>query len=1473
MKINHFSYKFFILFILLFSTLNAADYTCNGETVTNINNTTVDASASYVTSGVNQTARYFQFKTNKDGEVTISQNNNKPVSGYYNHKLEVGTGSCGSSNIHAGSGTTSDSVTFELKAGQTIYVRVVENNYQNELNFDIDFNFVVKDIKDHICSNPRPFALRSNQVIAGDLIAIGNSNICADDDDDGECDDDQLKRNDTSNIIFINSTSSSQVDSSHSGLTNTSGSTLSLPTNATVIWAGLYWQGELWDMKDDTEYAKQPLANQVKFKTPGSSYQDLTADDYNYFFVKMNSGNSGDAIWRNKDRYEMHYQGFKDVTSLVDSAGEGEYWLANIQATTGKLWYPGVEAAWTLQVIYSDPAGQPRSISVSDGFYGLYSNGSAGDDYANEINGLYGSSCPTGGANTGAYDYSINFDITGFVTPVNTGFDTDFTVFVTESDPDGAQYNSSYPEQLSVTLNDGSRFYIDGPNANPSTTDAWAYAITNKDGSDNTNRTPNYNYPIGMTIKNYTKTDALDTNQTSTNIKFQTDGDRLIIGVIGFATDLRKPNLCYDYAYSQNTLYFTEENDGSNAPRIVGNVSNDDIDVKLFIKNKESDILAENMSVHILDINTSQATYVRDTTGVLYYGDVARTQIDDSSLNVSDSYIKNIPIGDLSNQEYFYTYYSLSPSVSSIDIPLNARVDYNITLPTGGTDITIPYQLYLNSDIEMCSNNSFNYTPAKGIFNVVHNKLYDKDVTGGTNQAYNLPTQVVGRVGNFKVISIDSNTTDGVDTLTPVSTMVSIEMIDLNAFNTTEISCGELNSSISEKIWVTFEDNATSTPFDNSLVPSSFYSQARQSASFRITYNAANSDGDLIGLSKTGDTWHLENFPDYGGTSCTNNENENVVTVCANNGVSESSGLDDEGLKACMECIYGLNTKYICSQDNFSIRPESFLIKIDDQNQTNPSTKLRLADNVSGNTSPITNRVDISAGYNYNVEINATSHVNGSNALGYLMSYASNITDRTFEYEWAPTTTPSSCNDTDNKFGSNNDFDMGSTIELNSSVSQVGEYTLRMRDTVWTQVDSDPSFMTHHIGSYFLSSATLDCVADSSVVRSDVTYPSSNYLNGCDISSSHTNVDTNVLYNDYNISVHPYKFDVSSITPTTGINNDPLTANGFIYMSDLNNTENMALHLNGDIVASGYDGTKLTNFTTSCYAKNVKLELINNVNTTLNPTYRYRYHNENNTPNDINGTLDITNNFITLPATNFRDDQNGSLSTKFHLNFERKTNVAVNPRRVTYGNYNISCSTPSECIFNADLGSKETEGNVTISQSINHLYGRTNSPRKIFPGQNGVSPIYFEVYCNEVGTDSYGVACNKALIPGADPKMTNDPRWFVNTQHSANDGVVGQIDQKNNSLKVTADTNPPIFGTPSTNVSLTYDEGSGYPYKATMENNASEWLIYNKYDANKDKNEFEVEFTNSGSSWGGVDDANSTSQTQENSKTNRRIMW
>ena len=246
--------------------------------------------------------------------------------------------------------------------------------------------------------------------------------------------------------------------------------------------------------------------------------------------------------------------------------------------------------------------------------------------------------------------------------------------------------------------------------------------------------------------------------------------------------------------------------------------------------------------------------------------------------------------------------------------------------------------------------------------------------------------------------------------------------------------------------------------------------------------------------------------------------------------------------------------------------------------------------------------------------------------------------------------------------------------------------------------------------------------------------------------------------------------------------------------------------------------------------------------------------------------ISTSQNLIFATGVKTINYSDSNLTTNLVFNFNRTNNVAVNPFIINGSTVDINASS----LYTSSSGATATViGGVNPDQNATFLYGRTHAPRHRFTGPSGTALIYYEIHCD--GTINAN-ACDKTLLPnGINSKTSDDPRWFINPSHLVTTGVVGTVTQKGTSGLVTATT---PTGTNIANVALTYGFTSkGYPYKATMENNASSWLIYNPYDANDDDNDFEVEFTNSASSWAGQKETDTVTNRNASDKTNRRSMW
>jgi len=956
---------------------------------------------------------------------------------------------------------------------------------------------------------------------------------------------------------------------------------------------------------------------------------------------------------------------------------------------------------------------------------------------------------------------------------------------------------------------------------------------------------------------------------------------------------LREPSICYDYAYKQNDIYLTEGYDSSKGPYINANVTpnNQSLPVELamyFRNTKDSEIVASNIIFNLIDINTSQASYDRESVWVTEPNSFIRKKVDDSSLTVSDSYVQGIPISSFDAFDYFYIYASINPITSPLKLPINARIDYDLTIPLSANDsITINRSSFIDQDVPICSGGLDTYNPVYGNFNVIENGLIYTNASNELDYLYNINTQVTNRRGNLSVVSVDANTSTNPDlhTLKSISTAVLVDMLDMGSFHFTTASCSEVTNSISNRVMVIFSDQSISPLIPDNIT---FNSIARRNAAFRISYNV-DENGSLIQLEtldKNGEIrYNVLNFPDAVklGNCATDiaNGQDTVAQYCSNAGASFSSAMTRDELNVCMQCVYGISTQLVCSRDNFAIRPEAFVETVYDQNISDLTLpRINLAQDYTGEITISPQPLHVAAGYNYIVEVNATNHVDNNPSRGYNVTFNQDASSPTALLTWAPTTIKTDCNDTRDQ--NVTVFFADGHSERNSSLSQVGEYQFQVRDTTWTEIDS--IVQAHNAGSYFTRRP--DCVVNSTFVAEEPLFDGSSRdstaridnLNGCNISSSHTNVDNNRKYVDLNVTLHPYKFDLTNVIPSIGTNHDAnITANSFIYMSDLNdsNDENMSYHLNGTIDAVGADNIITSNFTDGCYAEPLEIKL-NKQTINLPVAYQYKLHilDENGTQvreeiKDLNNTP----NSVAIPDTDFIPSALGSVDTILNLNYEREVNAAINPEKITFNSYNVECTTAANCTFAADLNiTNQSTGEKDLnSTTIKHYYGRTHAPRQRYVGDHGDAFIYYEVFC-DVANDG-----NKSLLQnGLSSRYTDDPRWFVNTAHqTARDGQVNTINQKGYSVGA-GSVIPSVINTATPTVTtLNYNSAStrGYPYKATMELNNSNWLIYNKYDINATKNEFEVEFVNSAGNWAGQTETDSTTKSNAAKVTNRRLMW
>ncbi len=835
-------------------------------------------------------------------------------------------------------------------------------------------------------------------------------------------------------------------------------------------------------------------------------------------------------------------------------------------------------------------------------------------------------------------------------------------------------------------------------------------------------------------------------------------------------------------------------------------------------------------------------------------------------------------LGSLDALDYIYTKFTLQPNVSGVtDIneSLGLTLDYHITVDT--TNITYNNYELGSINVPICQQ-SHAYNPTWGQFNVVRS---DQTSANNTNNIY---TQISRNPFNASIIfdsDIASGTNEAPATGSDVNTTLLVEIIDMDAYGDINASCSNPDSSLSTPIFVTTNFTNSDWLTDISPQESSYYNFAVKNAAYRVWY-FADSNGSLI-----------ENW-----TATTDTNNTNLTGISGLYSSTIHPACTTECLTntstTCFSCIRNNYARPLCSRDNFSVRPESYDLRMYDIDQNNTVSD---PDNIdlstlndfdpSGTVGVATGRIDLAADYHYRYDINATGHDNINRVPGYTR-YFTGGTDYNITMYWDG---PTTCNDTTN---ANFSFYVGDGTMQNEVRDhiQVGEYKLNIIDTTWTAVDwSDNTHQTVAKG--------FDVSDDCQNSSTSSTAISGRY--GCTISTNHGTVNGNT-YQDHDVTYHPYQFNTTN-NVTLGKGDINASATGFkpfVYMSNLSQDENMSVHLNTTVTAVGKNSTTpLSNYVTGCYSKplNFSIGRTDNNSTLI---YNYRVHNR-----DSNGTTVESQSIVTIaanvdqnatfvaPNTYFKLDQNGTIQLISNLNYGRDVNITSNPVDI---NFTTIFMNDNATLFNADLvADKFAEGNVSVNQRVLHYYGKTIAPKiRVVCNTNicrtGIHSsnnnnieelISYVVFCDNATT-----TCSNHLTAGNLPDgatQVGDIRWYSNKNHDkidnsgnwltlGTDGTVGTISEVVNSTYITEISRAINAANYETEAVIEHGASLPLPYDAVMQMQSSPWLINHETDNNATTNQFVIQFLGDGG-WSGKHEDNTTTKTNFSTTTNRRIMW
>lgn len=1181
---------------------------------------------------------------------------------------------------------------------------------------------------------------------------------------------------------------------------NSSSADLTVPSDATITKAYLYWNGHIYGTNPNNYSSAIQGYNTVTFKTPDNTEHTITANindttKVNYY-AYINDQGSGQG-------FRHFYQATVDVTNIVLNGGynpsnKKTFTVGNLKTTSGKD-SVGIAAAhrnwtsntvfgpmggWSLIVEYTRPvnSGQKyKNVSIYDGF--------------KFVIGTQANPNPT-----------VNIPITGILTPLTGTVNANFVFYAMGGDR-GVGGNT-YPEWVSLRNKTSVDQKLLQSTINPinnflnSTISFYGNTLTNQD---------KYSTGIDLDVFNNqcrkSNGDAvacIENNQTSTNIgihvTYNNGGtDQSFFGMTAFSVDIYQPDI---------SSFQKDSNTSSTQSLYPG----DSVKYTLDFNNSGTEA-AENITIYdtfsssvggdmLLDIIDRNATAIKNSIRLKtfseanYHCAIGSTDPECTILqkdaNCSVDYSDNNT--SKATKVWCNNPYMAVNDRKLMQFSVKVRDDYNQSLSEQNVT-NIAYSHYYNAatheEITVLGQSNINTAGTVGgmvAYNSIMDTVDSYDNTYNYNILSGLKTKIANSANNLlEAVYLGDNPSN------PQPSIYSSNAYDmLVLFRLSDNTCTEdANLSNLTDVTATFSQNgnqytAVSNPF-------TFIPQTKRNAKVKMHFIDWNKISlNLVGNNCTHNssiTGNLKGVP-----QCLNgNEDKisNLVTVDVTECITAPVGKDapcnseaynNSGSKGniyptkynnmygCLMCLSDkVNGANNCSRDNFAIRPNTFYSNI------------------------ATNQTFI-AEQNTTITFQA-NQVGGVGTLGYneIMGTSFNV---------------------DINISDNNKSCIQPSISLNPII-------------IFADGNNTGSYTFGNVGDFNLTMHENNG-SEYAVIDSDDT------------------TDSNRLITPFiqPIKIVPHHFDLNGSFTNAG--------NNFTYLSNFetfttSQDRNMSAMLDINVSAKGFNGGNLSNYSSTCYAKDGNLSLILPSALSIFPANalsKMLWFDELHP--DTNGTelLSGTSYIIDLNATQFDSGSLlGGAQTRYRINFDRNTTIPVNPFLFTIQGLSVT---------NSDLVS----GTGNIDQNTTAFYyGRAHAPDYRFSGNSGTATIYYEVYTRDLN-QTQRQALGITGLQGIDSVF-----WYQNILHVNTNGTINPT-----SSTIT-------IGTPSHNATTLLPVSHAAPHIGTIQLNSSAWLQhYPTY--------FTAEFSSIGS-WAGEGsvDRNTSKNvgkyTNEHNVTrsNRRLNW
>ncbi|MDD2382786.1 MAG: hypothetical protein PHN18_01210 [Sulfurospirillaceae bacterium] len=1133
--------------------------------------------------------------------------------------------------------------------------------------------------------NERPFTLRNTNGVTGDNIygdfnVTGAPILCVTK-TNGQCDWNYTGMLATANSKYLVDKPTSQIP------LNSSSADLTIPSDATIIKAYLYWSGHIHgNTATQTAYnAAIDGYNSVIFRTPDGNDHTITANindttKVNYY-TYLN-----DTI--NTKGFRLFYQATVDVTDIVKNGGyasnKKQFTVGNIKVTAGPdqtLYEPeingnvvwGPMGGWSLVVEYTRPvaSGQKyKNVSIYDGFQFLLP--------------------PTNQTE------SIDINISGFLTPltqVPTG-SMAFYAMGSEKKLTGEKvklsnkagilqdvYNSINPvgeflnDSISIfgTNLDATRIFNPGIDL-----DVFNIATSCKNSS-------------GATVA------CIDTNQTSTTLQLSVKNtnntsDQSFPGMIAFSVDIYQPNIS-SFRKDSNT----------SVTQIL--YPNDSVEYTLDLNNSGTEA-AENITIF-------------DTFSSTVGSDMLLDLIDRNATAIKNS----IRLKSYSEANYHCAIGSTDPACATLAQDANCSVDYADNNISQATKVwcNVPYMAVNARELMKFSitiRNDYNQTLAdQNVTNVAYAEYYNAathekiSVLGQSNintagtigglLSYNSLLDVVDNYDN----TYNYNALVGLKTKIANSTNKTLEAVYLGSDPTNPIPSLYIGPTYDMLVLFRLSNDTCTEDLPISStgdVTTTFVAGANQYTSVSNAFTLVNQAKKVSKIKTHFIDWNKISL-NLIGNNCVNNSsilgNLKGVPQCVNGNEDKIQNLMTVDVTECITAPVGKDAA--CYSEAYNSSGSKGNIYPPKYNNTY-GCLMCLSDKVNGTNNCSRDNFAIRPNdFNSSISANQLFVAEQNNAITFRANQYGGI--GTLDYNESMNTSFT----VDINISDSNKTCVNPSIQLSPNIVFVNGLVTN-------------NYMFSNVGDFNLSIHDING-SEFALIDADDTPDNTRFIT-------------------------PFVQQIKVIPSTFQIDgNFTNTANNFTYLSNFEAfpnaaDRNMSANLDLNISALGALNTIMSNYTSQCYAQDGNLTATLNSALVINPTTALTKVLWYDNLHSLNGSVPLngtTSYIMDFNRTQFdSNDANGTAHVNYRINFDRNTTKTVKPILFNLNNVRLT-----------DVNS--VTGAKILNQTATFYYGRTHAPDYRFSGvTSGLATIYYEVSCKDCNLSertAFGITGNESV--------------------------------------------------------------------------------------------------------------------------------